>query len=58
MKNNTSNGINFLELLQVCLIVLKLCKIITWSWWLVFLPVWIGIAIFVILFIIMYIKTK
>lgn len=34
----------FLPLLQVALIVLKLCGVITWSWWLVLLPCIIGLV--------------
>lgn len=31
--------------LQLTFIILKLCKVITWSWWLVLLPMIIPIAI-------------
>lgn len=37
----------FLGLLLVALIVLKLLGLITTSWWLVLIPLWIMIAIFV-----------
>lgn len=33
-------GIGFLGLLAICFIVLKLCGVITWSWWLVTAPLW------------------
>ena len=36
------------DILQIVLIVLKLCGVITWSWWWVFTPIWLGIAIVVI----------
>lgn len=60
MSNNNSNsggvrsGIGFWGLLQLALIVLKLCKVITWSWWLVLIPLWIEILLFVgfILFVV------
>ena len=60
MSNNNSNsggvcsGISFWGLLQLALIVLKLCKVITWSWWLVLIPLWIEILLFVglILFVV------
>lgn len=29
-----------LEMLGVAFVVLKLCKVIDWSWWLVTLPFW------------------
>ncbi len=39
------SGITFLQLLGVVFITLKLCGVIDWSWWLVTLPLWIGIAV-------------
>lgn len=58
MKNNSgssssSSGIGFLGLLQVAFIVLKVCHVIDWSWWLVFVPTWVGILVFVICFIVL-----
>lgn len=41
-SGKTSGGIGFFGVLQLILITLKLCKVITWSWWLVLLPIWIG----------------
>ena len=32
--------------LGVVFVVLKLCGVIAWSWWLVTLPFWIGLALF------------
>ena len=37
-------GVGFLGLLQIVFIVLKLCKVIAWSWWLVLIPAWIEIG--------------
>lgn len=45
-------GIGFLGLLQIAFIVLKLCKVITWSWWLVLIPLWIEIVVTALVFII------
>lgn len=39
---------NFFSLLTVLLIGLKLCGVITWSWWLVLAPLWGG-ALLVVL---------
>ena len=47
MKNN-SGGLNFSELLQVAFIVLKLCKVINWSWWWVLSPLWVSIILLII----------
>lgn len=48
----SKGGIGFAGVLQVAFIVLKLCKVIDWSWWWVLAPTWIplGIAGFCILF--------
>lgn len=35
----------FPTLLLIAFIVLKLCKVITWSWWWVLSPAWIPIAL-------------
>lgn len=45
---NVSVGPGFLGCLLLVFIVLKLCSVITWSWWWVLSPLWIpaGIAIF------------
>ena len=37
----TKGGISFLGLLQIAFIVLKLCKVIEWSWLWVLAPTWI-----------------
>lgn len=49
-KNNTevSGGISFMGLLAIVFITLKLCNVITWSWWLVTLPLWGGLAMFLL----------
>lgn len=62
MSNNgnsgkASGGIGFWGILQLILITLKLCKVITWSWWLVLIPFWIGIGLTVIIIAIIVIIT-
>lgn len=55
MKNNNnsdSSGIGVLGLLGVAFVILKLCKIINWSWWWVTLPFWGGIAFIAIVLLI------
>lgn len=50
---STSGGIRFSSLLQLTFIILKLCKVIAWSWWWVLSPTWIGVSlVFLILLII------
>jgi len=47
-KSNSSGGSNFLELLAIVFIVLKLIGIIKWSWLLVLTPIWIPILLIII----------
>ena len=51
-KNNKSTGsaVSLTTLLQVAFIVLKLCKVINWSWWWVLAPIWIDIALVLVCF--------
>lgn len=50
-------GIGFPALLGLTFIILKLCKVIDWSWWWVLSPFWIGIALIFIIGI-LYIIVK
>ena len=48
MSNETavrSGGIGVFGLLGVVFVTLKLCGVINWSWWLVTLPFWGGLAL-------------
>lgn len=47
-SNASGGGITFLGVLQIVFIVLKLCKVINWSWWLVLIPLWIELIISII----------
>lgn len=50
MKNNSTRaGIGFFEAIAILFITLKLCKVIDWSWWWVLSPIWIPVAIMLIL---------
>lgn len=50
--------VGFLGLLQIVFIVLKVLNKISWSWWMVFIPLYIEIALIAIIFIIHGIKIK
>lgn len=43
-QQQASGGISFLGLLAIVFITLKLCNVITWSWWWVTAPLWIPVA--------------
>ena len=38
-----TGGIGFFGLLTIAFIVLKLCRVIDWSWWWILSPIWIPI---------------
>jgi len=44
-KSSSSSGITVAGLLGIAFVVLKLCKVIDWSWWYVTLPFWGGLAL-------------
>lgn len=48
--NNSSRSIGFATLLVIAFIVLKLCKVIGWSWWWVLSPIWIPIALVLVVY--------
>ncbi len=63
MKNNnnsssSSSGIGFVGLLTVAFVVLKLCKVINWSWWWVLSPIWISIILIILIIFIMYLFMR
>lgn len=45
MNNSSSNGIGFTGLLTIVFIVLKLTHVIEWSWVWVLSPLWISLAL-------------
>lgn len=49
MNKTNNSGITFIGLLQISFIVLKLCKIINWSWIWVLSPTLIYILIILII---------
>lgn len=45
-------------LINVVFVILKLCKVINWNWWLVFLPLIIYAVVYCLSIIIIYFFTK
>lgn len=56
-KNASSGGIGFCGLLTIAFIILRLCKVIAWSWLWVLAPIWIPIALVLAIFLIAVIIT-
>ena len=51
-KTTRSGGIGFTGLLTIVFIVLKLCKVISWSWLWVLSPIWICAALVLVLLVV------
>ena len=51
-KEPKSSGLGISAVLQIVFLVLKLTRLIDWSWWLVLVPLWTDIG-FVLLYIIL-----
>lgn len=52
-KGNTqivSSGVSTAGLLGIVFVVLKLLGVISWSWWLVLLPFYFGLAVVLVVF--------
>lgn len=52
-SSSSSSGIGFTGLLTVAFVVLKLTHYIDWSWWWVLSPIWISLALFLCILIVM-----
>ena len=50
-NSNSSSGMGILGVLQIVFLVLKLTGLITWSWLVVLIPLWISLGILVIFLI-------
>lgn len=53
-SSSSSGGIGFANALTLLFIGLKLGKVIDWSWWWVLSPLWIGLAVALIVILIVF----
>jgi hypothetical protein len=55
-SSSSSSGIGVFGLLGVAFVVLKLTKVIDWSWWWVTLPFWggIGLILLILIFVVVF----
>ena len=51
----SQSNITLASLIQLAFIILKLCKVINWSWWWVLAPMWIELGIALIMVTIIFI---
>jgi len=56
-SNSSSGGIGFCGVLTIVFIVLKLVGTIDWSWWWVLSPIWIPLAV-VLLLCVLYVVVR
>ncbi|RHS97103.1 hypothetical protein DW904_15625 [Ruminococcus sp. AM42-11] len=57
-NSSSSSGIGILGVLQIVFLVLKLTGLITWSWTVVLIPLWISLVMLVIFLIVTIIVVK
>lgn len=48
-NSQTTSGLSLLSILGLIFVTLKLTGYINWSWWLVTLPFWGGIALIIVI---------
>lgn len=53
-ENRRGGGFGLATIIQIVFIVLKLTKIVSWSWLWVLAPTWIGFVIAIVLVIIVF----
>ena len=55
-KNRYNATLN--DVVQIVFVILKLCKLIDWSWWVVLIPIWISLGFLAIQGIVFMAKYK
>ena len=56
MANNTNTALSLDSILAIVFVILKLTKVIDWSWWWVLSPIWIAFILWLVPVIIIGIK--
>lgn len=57
-ERKSSSGLGLLDVLGIVFIILKLTKVIDWSWWWVLSPFWISAILLILVIIIAIIMEK
>ena len=55
IKVERTSGVSFAGLLQLAFIVLKLCKVIAWTWIQVFIPTFVSLGVTIIVLLVVLI---
>lgn len=50
--------IGFFGLLGIVFIILKLCAVIDWAWWIVLSPIWGGALLWLLCFIVLLVLDR
>lgn len=58
VSSSSSSGVGFFGLLTVLFIALKLLGYIDWSWWWILAPIWMPIAVLILILIVGLIIIK
>lgn len=51
--NNNNGFAGLSNTLLITFLVLKLCNVIDWSWWWVLSPLWISVAVAILIYILL-----
>ena len=54
--DNSKASFGFLDALLIVFIVLKLCGVINWAWWWVLSPIWLPLAIVLVVAFVIWFK--
>lgn len=58
-EQNSSKGLSFLSVLTLIFVIAKILGFVSWSWWLVFSPLWISaIAGVIVIGVMLFIEYK
>ena len=57
-ENSSNGGVTLTGLLLLTFIILKLTRVIDWSWWWVLSPLWICAVVFVLAIVVAVILQK